>query len=574
MRDLAMKDMGFAAFFWRLARHSGRVYLAHSVTLVAYFSSRLVPGLIVQQVFDGLTGGAAARFSVGTLLGLYVGWEVGRMALNFAAEYYGRTFFYLQKALLQKNVLRGLLRRPAALPLPAPPGDALNRLDHDTGEIADFPLWLPYVAGHALFALIAVVIMLRINAVITLVVVLPLLGVILLTNAVRERLLRTYQQDREASSRVTAFLGELFGAVQAMKVADADAGVLAHFHELNEARRKAGLRVRLLQDLLTWAAGNLSDLGVGVVLLLSGGAIRAGIFTIGDFSLFITYLWFIIRFPSHTGGMLADAKTQSVSLERLLTLQDDPRAATLIEATPVYSDGRYPAIPRPPRAPADRLDVLRARGLTYRHPGTGRGIVDVDLRLERGTLTVITGEIGAGKSTLLRALLGLLPRDSGEIWWNDRLVTDAAAFFVPPRCAYTPQVPRLFSQSLRDNVLLGLPLGAEALDAAIYAGVLEADAPRLEQGLDTVVGPRGVKLSGGQVQRTAAARMFVRQPELLVFDDLSSALDVETEQELWRRLRTCAPEATVLAVSHRPAALRLADQVIEMKEGRGMKVKG
>ena len=91
-----------------------------------------------------------------------------------------------------------------------------------------------------------------------------------------------------------------------MKVADADAGVLAHFHELNEARRKAGLRVRLLQDLLTWAAGNLSDLGVGVVLLLSGGAIRAGIFTIGDFSLFITYLWFIIRFPSHTGGMLAD----------------------------------------------------------------------------------------------------------------------------------------------------------------------------------------------------------------------------------------------------------------------------
>ena len=110
---------------------------------------------------------------------------------------------------------------------------------------------------------------------------------------------------------------------------------------------------------------------------------------------------------------------------------------------------------------------------------------------------------------------------------------DLAAFFVPPRSAYTSQVPRLFSEPLRDNILMGLPDGRTDLDGAVHAAVMEEDVAELEDGLDTVVGARGVKLSGGQLRRSAAARMFVREPELLVFDDLSSGLDVETERELW-----------------------------------------
>jgi ATP-binding cassette subfamily B protein len=128
-------------------------------------------------------------------------------------------------------------------------------------------------------------------------------------------------------------------------------------------------------------------------------------------------------------------------------------------------------------------------------------------------------------------------------------------------------VPRLFSATLRENVLLGLPEESARLAGAIRAAVLERDVERLERGLDTVVGPRGTRLSGGQVQRTAAARMFVREPELLVFDDLSSALDVETEQLLWERLLE-PPSVTVLAVSHRRAALRRADRVVVLKDGR------
>ncbi|MBI1924393.1 ABC transporter ATP-binding protein [Candidatus Poribacteria bacterium] len=192
-------------------------------------------------------------------------------------------------------------------------------------------------------------------------------------------------------------------------------------------------------------------------------------------------------------------------------------------------------------------------------------------------VVVVTGRIGSGKTTLLHTLLGVLPKQAGEIRWNRVLVEDPKSFFVPPRCAYTPQVPRLFSETLRENILMGVPDDPNTINRAIRLGVMEDDLPTLENGLETVVGPRGVKLSGGQMQRTAAARMFIRDAELYVFDDLSSALDVETERTLWERVfeaqratpmdRDFRSAPTCLVVSHRRPALRRADQIIVLKDG-------
>jgi ABC-type multidrug transport system fused ATPase/permease subunit len=248
------------------------------------------------------------------------------------------------------------------------------------------------------------------------------------------------------------------------------------------------------------------------------------------------------------------------------TLLGDAPPDALVTPTPLHLRGDLPAVPSPTPIGTDRLALVEAEGLTYRHP-SGRGTEGVDLTLPRGSLTVVTGRIGAGKTTLLRTLLGLLPREAGEIRWNGHIVDDAAAFFVPPRAAYTAQVPRLFSETLRENILLGLPEDSEALAAAVRGAVLEHDVQALEAGLETPVGTRGVKLSGGQVQRAAAARMLVRGAELLVIDDLSSALDVETERVLWERLFSSG-DVTCLAVSHRRAALRRADHIVVLKDGR------
>ena len=220
-----------------------------------------------------------------------------------------------------------------------------------------------------------------------------------------------------------------------------------------------------------------------------------------------------------------------------------------------------------------RMTNEERSSLVARHSSLVTGITDITFTLPRGSFTVVTGRVGSGKTTLLRALLGLLPPDGGEVRWNGEIVDDPAAFFLPPRSAYTPQAPRLFSEALRDNILMGLP--DDNLTAALHAAVLEPDVAVLEAGLDTLVGPRGVRLSGGQVQRAAAARMFVRGAELLVFDDLSSALDVETEGLLWQRLVDEAGVAqptwarpTCLVVSHRRPALRRADQIIVLESGR------
>jgi len=180
---------------------------------------------------------------------------------------------------------------------------------------------------------------------------------------------------------------------------------------------------------------------------------------------------------------------------------------------------------------------------------------------------VVTGRIGAGKTTLLRVLLGLLPKDGGTLTWNAEAVADPAGFFIPPRTAYTSQIPLLFSETLQNNILLGIPETETDLVAAIRSAVFETDIAQFDDGLATEIGSRGVKLSGGQKQRTAAARMFARNPELMVFDDLSSALDVDTERQLWERLFTSG-EQTCLVVSHRRPALRRADHIIVLKDGK------
>lgn len=138
---------------------------------------------------------------------------------------------------------------------------------------------------------------------------------------------------------------------------------------------------------------------------------------------------------------------------------------------------------------------------------------------------------------------------------------------MPPRCAYTPQVPHLFSDTLRDNILLGVPAEEEQLREVLRSAVLERDLAEMDAGLDTMIGARGVRLSGGQRQRVATARMFLREPEIAVFDDVSSALDVETESVLWTRVFE-QREMTVLAVSHHKTLLRRADHIIVLKDGR------
>ena len=302
------------------------------------------------------------------------------------------------------------------------------------------------------------------------------------------------------------------------------------------------------------------------MIFLAAQSLGSSNFSIGDLALFIYYLAFVTGFTHFFGILLADYRQTGVSFERMVTLLQGAAPQTLVKYAPLYITKPVPKEVNTLSATSKQFEKLEAAGLTYRYPDTGRGIENIHLRVKSGTFMVITGRIGSGKTTLLRTLLGLLPKDGGEIYWNGSPVTDPASFFVPPRSAYTSQIPQLFSETLRENILLGLSEEQVDLPAAISTAVMEQDLAELEKGLDTMIGTRGVKLSGGQAQRTAAARMFARDPQLLVCDDLSSALDVETERTLWDRL-FARRASTCLIVSHRRPVLQRADHIIVLKDG-------
>jgi ATP-binding cassette subfamily B protein len=352
-----------------------------------------------------------------------------------------------------------------------------------------------------------------------------------------------------------------------VRAAGAEERTIAHVRRLNQERQRLTIKDRLATQLLDSITVNLTGIGTGLIMLLAASQLRAGSLTVGDFVLFISYLAFITDFTAELGQYLAQFKQTTVAFQRLQTLIGEAPAAALAAPAQLHLRGPLPAAAPSNGSRAEPLRMVTATGLTYRHADGGQGIVNVDLRLEQGTLTVVTGRVGSGKTTLLRTFLGLLPAAAGEIRWNEMLVEDPAAFFTPPRAAYTAQSPRLFSETLRQNLLLGVPDDPALLSQAVGDAMLEQDIGTLANGLESMVGTRGVTLSGGQVQRSAAARMLVRAADLMVIDDVSSALDVETERDLWRRLRE-RPEATYLAVSHRRAALLQADRIVVLKDGR------
>lgn len=528
---------------------------------------QVAPALVIKAFFDVMAGTAAPGINLWTVVAFTLAAAAGRVAARLTFTLVDVPIFADIGTLLRRNLLSRILARPGAMPLPDSPGEAVSRFRSDVGEIPNFVIMINDVIIGAGIIAVSIAMMVRINPVVALLSLLPVFAAGLFANLAMSRIERYRRESRRAMGRVTGFISELFGAVQAVKVAMAEPHVLGRFRELNDERSRLALRESLFGEVLDSVYRNTSTVGMGVILVLSAGSMRSGQFSVGDFSLFVYLLGSIGNLATMVGHLSAQYKQLGVSLGRMDRLMGDAPPDALVERHEVRLEGPLPAVPYPERAPDDRLSELRVEGLSFRHGTTGRGVEDISFSLEAGSLTVVTGRIGSGKTTLLRALLGLLPPQGGGVYWNGTRVEDPASFFTPPRCAYTPQVPRLFSGSLRENVLLGLDRDDAAVSAAMRLAVMDADLETIEGGLDATIGAKGVKLSGGQIQRTAAARMFAREPELTVFDDLSSALDVDTELALWERV-FARRGTTCLAVSHRRPALRQADRIIVLKDGR------
>ena len=551
---------------WSLIRANKGMWAVSALTAsVLYYVFPLLPALVFKVVLDRLARLPVLDAELGQWLLLLAGIYACRGATLLVASLAEQGSVTAAGILIRRNLLAGILRRPAARALPDSTGDAIGRFTYDQAQITAVYTWIADPIGQAIALIGALYVLARVSLPLTLTVALPVLVAAVTANALGHRVQGAREVLQRALGARSSVLGDLFSGVAAIQLGGARSASVAHLDKANERVRKATLRDLLISQSIQSFSSNLGEIGTAALLFMIAGRLRSGEMSVGDLALFVSYITRLADVGRMVGWFTAQIRQCKVSLVRLAEMVPEEDPSVVTRRAPVYLRGEFPALESPTRSASDTLESMEVTGLTCLHDGSQNGIRDVDLSIRRGTVTVITGEVGAGKTTLLRAVLGLLPTQSGEVRWNGEPL-DPATQLIPPRVAYSPQVPRCFTATLADNIRLGHPAEDEEVRIALHSAVMEEDLANFPEGLLTEVGPRGLRLSGGQLLRTAAARMFVRRPELMVVDDLSSGLDVDTEAELWRRLR--AAGGTWLIVSHRPAAIALADQVVLLDGGR------
>jgi ATP-binding cassette subfamily B protein len=353
----------------------------------------------------------------------------------------------------------------------------------------------------------------------------------------------------------TALVSSL-SAARTVKLAGATPSVLAHLGRLDQIRSSRQRQEIVVQ---VWArstpslVAGLLPIGVWALFLsgsLSSGATLVAVSTLGAAQ------WFAWT----TASLISQLPSARVWTRRTAAMSGVSAYSASVPGVDL-SAGTAPAPVLPARHPLRRLDLS---GFTAVHEDGTVGARLVDLTVERGQLVLIVGPVGAGKSSLLRALAGIV-HHTGTLRWNGQLITEPELFLRPNQVGYVGQLPRVLSGTIADNISLGHQVDAIG---AVSTAQLERDLADAGAGLELLIGHKGTRLSGGQLQRLALARALAPRTELLIADDVSSALDVTTELDLWRALR--AHGVTVVGSTSKQAALIQADHVLVLLDGEAV----
>jgi ATP-binding cassette, subfamily B, bacterial len=555
------------ALAWRVSQHRRREFWLGWGLFVVFFMMPAISGLFLGQGYAALQDGDTTA-TIWWSAAIAVSEVVRMVAIHHGALIWTKAWIHMQ-TLLRANMLSAQMAS-GGLHAGQPVGSAGSAVTHfrdDTEDVANLVDGMVDISGGVVFTVIAGFVLGTADATAAAVLVIPLLGVGIATRVLDTRIKEYRAADRLATEHVTGLLGDVMAAATTVKVNAAAEPMLRRLGVLVERRRHTAVRDRVLEEGVMAFSQGAADIGLGLVLLVSAGAIATGAFDLGTLALFTAYLGWLSFLPRMVGRVLARRKQAGVAFDRMRRLVADQEAANTVRPRQLPIDPRdirtRPEVVRPDRVP---LDVFEVRDFSVAY-GDTTVVRDVDLTVRRGEFVVVTGPVGAGKSTLLRAILGLAWRADvvGSVRWNGMEIEDRAAFLVPPNAAFLSQVPQLISDSVGDNVGLG-PVDPAQLAAALQLAAITDDIDAMPAGVDTLIGPRGLRLSGGQRQRLATARALVHSPELVVLDDLSSALDVETEVQLWTNLADAG--MTVIAVSHRAVAFDRADQVLRLDHGR------
>lgn len=439
-------------------------------------------------------------------------------------------------------------------------GDLMSRASADLSAVRMMvgPAAM-YAVSTAVQATVAITLMVTLNArlTVTLVIGLPLLS--LMVKYFGAAIHRRFERIQAQLSEISAIAQESLAGVRVVRAYGQEAAERAKFLAANDEYVERNRRLILLQacfyPLMTFGFG----LAIAGFLWLGSREVILGRLTLGEFVAFHGYLvqlaWPLVAF----GWVTNLVQRGTASWIRMLEVLDTPPAIVEApDATP---------LPTPVRG------ALAFRHLTFAYAGGPPVLHDVSIDVPAGTTLAVVGATGSGKSTLVQLLTRVYDPPPGTVLLDGRDIRTLPLAQLRRAVAMVPQETFLFSTTLAGNIAFGLPeLAGETLQARIETAAMQArldkDVAQFTHGYETRVGERGLTLSGGQKQRTAIARALLMDAPVLVLDDALSAVDTYTEEEILNRLREVTASRTAIIVAHRISAVRHADQIVVLDEGR------
>jgi len=511
----------------------------------------------VKLAIDSLEAGGASQATVWGLAVLAAG--VGVIVVRTLS----RTLFFNPGRTVEYHVKLALFERLLGLPRwfydQLKPGDIISRGTNDTNGMRALIGFGSLQLFNVVFTLIAAVgQMAWMNWQLTLWCVAPLAVAALVMRSAVLAMFTLQAQIQVQVATLSERILESYNGVAVLQSYNAMAGAMARFDVDNDRHLDLGERMLKIRAWLMPVVSVTSNLCVVIVLFVGGRMAMEGTLTTGEITAFIVVLQPLASGLMSLSFLIGATQRGYISMGRIYEVIDaaDDRAAPTADLPPPGSGGYG----------------IEVRDLTFRHPSAEEpALRDVSFTVRAGETLGIFGLTGAGKSTLLDLLARVYDPPAGTVSLGGMDVLDLPIRDYRRAVAYVGQEPFLFSRSVRENVAVASEREAiddRRLEDAVADAALPADVATFPQGLDTTVGERGVTLSGGQRQRTALARAFYRDFEMLLLDDVMSAVDHATERKLIEAVYRRARGRTTVIVSHRISALESADRVLVLDEGR------
>jgi ATP-binding cassette subfamily B protein len=401
--------------------------------------------------------------------------------------------------------------------------------------------------------------MFLINWKLTLLSLIPLPIAIAIFTIAQDRIYDSFQKNQEAISDINSQLETSFSGIRIIKAYASEKKYERFFDDALKRRFSTEMDLTRLNVVLMMVYMFIDQIAL-ICVIFAGGymAVRHSI-TIGTFYAFYNYLGMLVYPILDIPTLFVAGKKAFVNIDRL-------------EEMSAFADEKRPASPKTIHA----VERLEARDLSFCYEGRKEPALEgVNFCLERGEKLAVIGPVGSGKTTLVKTIAGLLPPDSGAVLVNGLSIADIDPDSLALSLGYVPQEALLFSGRIRDNIAFGTrgdgsAISDEDLAYALGTAQIAGEVASFSEGCDTLLGQRGVSVSGGQKQRLAIARAVVRNPSLLLLDDITASLDAANEERLWRRLDETTAGLTCIVVSHRLSTIHYADKVLFLEGGRAL----